>query len=134
VESLVLCTTLWSTTSKLLLLNRFSVLGTEVKEKINSHIVRKYLGEQPVGSAFIIKNSGNSLKYRYIIVVALFRAVTCRGDDMAWLDPCYLPMDYAYSAMRGVLLRVFQHNAVSPFNNKIKTIYCPDFWKVNYRV
>lgn len=106
-----------------------SALGTEVQDRINDHIVRKYLGEQPVGSAFIVKNSGNNLKYRYIIVVALFRAITCRGDDMAWLDPCYIPMDYAYSAMRGVMLRLFQHNAVSQ-HNKIKTIYCPDFFKV----
>eukprot|EP01127_Copromyxa_protea_P010497 TRINITY_DN2552_c0_g2_i1.p1 TRINITY_DN2552_c0_g2~~TRINITY_DN2552_c0_g2_i1.p1 ORF type:complete len:1280 (+),score=216.70 TRINITY_DN2552_c0_g2_i1:44-3883(+) len=104
-------------------------LGSEVKEKITNHIVRKYLGEQPVGSAFIIKNSGNNLKYRFIIVVSLFRAVTCRGDEMAWLDPCNIPIDYAYGAMRGLLLRVFQHNATTR-NNKIKTIYCPDFFKL----
>lgn len=77
-----------------------------------------------------MKNSGNNLKYRFIVVVALFRAVTCRGDDMAWLDPCYMPIDYAYSAMRGVMLRIFQHNAVS-HHNKIKTVHCPDFFKVN---
>lgn len=107
----------------------YRALGSEVKEKITDHIVRKYLGEQPVGSAFIVKNSGNDLKYRYIVIVALFRAITCRGDDMAWLDPGYIPMDYAYSAMRGVMLRIFQHNAVSQ-HNKIKTIHCPDFFKV----
>ena len=99
-----------------------------MKDKITDYIVRKYLGEQPVGSAFIIKNSGNNLKYRYIVVVALFRALTCRGDDLAWLDPCNIPVDYAYSAMRGVLLRIYQHNAVS--KTKIKVAYCPDFFKV----
>jgi hypothetical protein len=107
-------------------------LGKQVQLDMVNYIVRKYAGEQPVGSAFIIKIPPNSTptptRFRFLVVVSLFRAVTCRGDNYAWLDPRYVPLDFAYTAMRGVLLKILQHNAVS--KTPIKIVYFPDFWKV----
>lgn len=104
-------------------------IGPDLPQEIANHITNKYLGEQQVGSAFILKNSSKSTNFKHIAVVALFRALTCRGDELAWLDPRHVPTDFTYTAMRGVILRILQHNSVSK-TNQIKRIFFPDFWRV----
>eukprot|EP01125_Pyxidicula_operculata_P008821 TRINITY_DN2925_c0_g5_i2.p1 TRINITY_DN2925_c0_g5~~TRINITY_DN2925_c0_g5_i2.p1 ORF type:complete len:1202 (-),score=224.82 TRINITY_DN2925_c0_g5_i2:74-3679(-) len=111
--------------------NLMNYLGVDNAASIRDHITRKYLGEQPVGSAFIINNQKKESKFRHILVVSVFRALTCEGDSMSGLDPRYIPPDAAYSAMRGIILALLRHNARSK-NNKISSVYIPDMirlWK-----
>jgi hypothetical protein len=105
------------------------LLGNDFLETVQDYIVRKYLGEQPVGSAFVLKSPCNIFKY--IVVVALLRVATCKGDELSWLDPIYVPPDFAYTSFRGALLAVLRHNAnVKNQSYSIASILCPDLFAI----
>lgn len=54
--------------------------------------------------------------------------LTTRGDDMAWLDPGHVPIDFSYNALRAALLAVLRHNAGAKVT--VNTVLCPDFISV----
>eukprot|EP01130_Rhizamoeba_saxonica_P011824 TRINITY_DN4929_c0_g2_i1.p1 TRINITY_DN4929_c0_g2~~TRINITY_DN4929_c0_g2_i1.p1 ORF type:complete len:1295 (-),score=275.79 TRINITY_DN4929_c0_g2_i1:35-3886(-) len=102
-----------------------SVLGTDFLRRLRNSIKRKFFGEQPLGTAVIIRVALPNI--RYAAVVPLFRASVAKGNELDWLDPGKIPLDYAYIAMRAALLRILHHNASGP-KHVINNIYCPDFY------
>jgi hypothetical protein len=53
-----------------------------LQARVQAYIVRKFLGELPAGSAFVLRQKG---PIRHVIVVALTRVLTPAGDSMALL-------------------------------------------------
>lgn len=143
-----------------------NILDEGFEKRASDFILRKYLGEQPPGVGFVLRNKKGPVKH--VVCVSLFRILTvkyesfsrnylfipifntlfcffsrclalsviaysvnevlyiilelfncCRGDSMAWLDPGYVPQDYAYTALRAALISVLRHNAANP-NNPIR--------------
>jgi len=103
------------------------LLGADFLATVQDYIVRKYLGEQPVGSAFVLKSP--CPLFKYIIVVAAVRIVSWRGDENAWLDPGYVPIDFAYTSLRAALLSILRLNA-STKTQAINSIFCPDLFAI----
>jgi hypothetical protein len=76
----------------------FSLLGVKVRNQIENFILENLFGEQPPSTAFIIKPEDCHLNYKHIAFLCLGR------------DPGNLSRDYAYTAMRGALLAIIEHN------------------------
>lgn len=85
--------------------------GEEVKEQVQQHILKHFLGEQPVGTSFIIK-TGHP-KHPYLAHTPTMR----------------IPMpisrtDHVYAAMWATFIAVHQHNQ-STSEPKISSLACP---------
>ena len=50
------------------------MLGSDFEREIREHIVKKYLGEQPLGIGFVLKSPVPLFKY--VVVVSLFRMLS----------------------------------------------------------
>ena len=84
--------------------------GRTLEARVQKHILESYLGEQPIGTSFIIKTEHE--KHPFIAHTPTMR----------------IPMtvaltDNVYIAMWAMLLAVYRHNLIS--DQKIKTIACP---------
>ena len=84
--------------------------GLSLQERVQQHILQNYLGEQPVGTSFIIE-TGN-LKHPFLAHTPTMRVpMSIQGTDLP------------YAAMWAMLLAVRQHNQTSHL--KINRLVCP---------
>ena len=87
-------------------------LGTEVQDAVQLRIMNDFLGEQPIGSAFILETGSTHVPF-------LCHAPTMRlPGDIAQTDN-------VYRATRAALLCVYHHNRSS--NQPIDTVVFPAF-------
>jgi O-acetyl-ADP-ribose deacetylase (regulator of RNase III) len=84
--------------------------GVELMDRIQAKIIADFLGEQPVGSSFIIE-TGNK-KHPFLAHTPTMRVPMPIATT-----------DYVYSAMWAMLVAVHQHNKTHPV--KIKSVACP---------
>lgn len=86
--------------------------GTQLQTRVQNHIMREYLGEQPVGSAFVIETGDNH--HPWLVHAPTMRVpLTIDGTDAV------------YNATWAVLLAIFQHNKNTTTDRKIKTVVLP---------
>ncbi|EDS5479677.1 macro domain-containing protein [Salmonella enterica] len=86
--------------------------GSQLQERVQQNIIREYLGEQPVGTAFVIE-TGNS-KYPWLVHAPTMRVpLIIDGTDAV------------YNATRAALLAIFQHNKSAGEDRKIKSVVFP---------
>ena len=86
--------------------------GTQLMSRVQQHIVNEYLGEQPVGSAFII-GSGDH-KHPWLVHAPTMRVpLIISGTDAVYL------------ATRAALLAVYHHNKTQSEHNKIRRVVFP---------
>lgn len=71
--------------------------GSQLQARVQNHILREYLGEQPVGSAFVIE-TGHNYHPRLVHAPAMRVPLTIDGTDAV------------YNATWAALLAIFQHN------------------------
>jgi len=84
--------------------------GVQLMERVQAHILREYLGEQPVGTSFIIETGHR--KHPFLAHTPTMRVpMTIAGTD------------HVYAAMWAMLLAVHRHNETSPL--KIHKVACP---------
>jgi O-acetyl-ADP-ribose deacetylase (regulator of RNase III) len=93
--------------------------GKAVEKNVQQHILEKYLGEQPIGTSFIVETGHK--KHPFVAHTPTMR----------------LPMtialtDNVYVAMWAMLLAVYHHNLSNP--RKIKNIACPGLGTATGRV
>lgn len=84
--------------------------GTALQDKVQNHILQEYLGEQPIGTSFIIETGHPQHPF------------------LAHTPTMRIPMpiahtDYAYVAMWALLLALHHHNRHA--QQKINSIACP---------
>ncbi len=84
--------------------------GRQVEKKVQRHILDHYLGEQPIGTSFIIETGHEHHPF-------LAHTPTMRSPMTVQYT------DYPYLAMWALLLSVRQHNQQN--DKKITTIACP---------
>lgn len=84
--------------------------GQQLMDRVQAHIVAHYLGEQPIGSSFIIPT--NHAKHPF-----LAHTPTMRVPDII------AHTDNVYHGMRATLLAVHHHNKTS--DQEIRSIACP---------
>jgi O-acetyl-ADP-ribose deacetylase (regulator of RNase III) len=84
--------------------------GQQLMDRVQAHIVSKYLGEQPIGTSFILPTHHEKHPF-------LAHTPTMRIPEII------AHTDYVYHAMRAMLLAVREHNLSS--EKKINTIACP---------
>lgn len=86
--------------------------GTQLQTRVQNHIIREYLGEQPVGSAFVIETGDNH--HPWLVHAPTMRVpLTIDGTDAV------------YNATWAALLAIFQHNKNAITDRKIKTVVFP---------
>ncbi|EAB1451255.1 macro domain-containing protein [Escherichia albertii] len=86
--------------------------GTQLQTRVQNHILREYLGEQPVGTAFVIETGDNH--HPWLIHAPTMRVpLTIDGTDAV------------YNATWAALLAIFQHNKNATTDRKIKTAVFP---------
>lgn len=86
--------------------------GTQLMTRVQQRIVNEYLGEQPVGSAFVIE-SGDS-KHPWLVHAPTMRVpLIISGTDAVYL------------ATRAALLAVYHHNKTHPEHSKIRRVVFP---------
>ncbi|HCO5016970.1 TPA: macro domain-containing protein, partial [Escherichia coli] len=86
--------------------------GTQLQTRVQNHIMREYLGEQPVGSAFVIETEDNH--HPWLVHAPTMRVpLTIDGTDAV------------YNATWAALLAIFQHNKNAITDRKIKTVVFP---------
>lgn len=86
--------------------------GTQLQTRIQNHILREYLGEQPVGSTFVIETGDNH--HPWLVHAPTMRVpLTIDGTDAV------------YNATWAALLAIFQHNKNATTDRKIKTVVLP---------
>jgi len=86
--------------------------GTQIQERIQRRILEDYLGEQPVGTAFIVETG--RLDHPYVAHVPTMRIpMNIAGTD------------HVYLATWATLLTVRHHNRTA--DRKIETLVCPAF-------
>ncbi|ECA5249485.1 phage tail protein [Salmonella enterica] len=86
--------------------------GPQLQERVQQNIIREYLGEQPVGTAFVIE-TGNS-KHPWLVHAPTMRVpLIIDGTDAV------------YNATRAALLAIFQHNKSTREGRKIKSVVFP---------
>lgn len=93
--------------------------GLQLMERVQTHILREYLGEQPVGTSFII-DTGHQ-----------------RHPFLAHTPTMRVPMsisatDNVYVAMHAMLLAVRRHNVST--DRKIRKLACPGLGTATGRV
>lgn len=84
--------------------------GDQLQKRVQAHILKHYLGEQSVGTSFIIET--NHSQHPYLAHTPTMR-VPLR----------IIHSDNVYKAMWAMLLAVYQHNQTS--SNPIKSVLCP---------
>ncbi|MFX0602866.1 macro domain-containing protein [Escherichia coli] len=83
--------------------------GTQLQSRVQNHIICEYLGEQPVGSAFVIETGHNH--HPWLVHAPTMRVpLTIDGTDAV------------YNATWAALLAIFQHNKNATTDRKIKTV------------
>ncbi|EKC2362052.1 macro domain-containing protein [Salmonella enterica] len=86
--------------------------GTQLQRCVQKYIIQEYLGEQPVGTAFVIE-TGNS-KHPWLVHAPTMRVpLIIDGTDAV------------YNATRAALLAIFQHNKSAREDRKIKSVVFP---------
>ncbi|EBT4732183.1 phage tail protein [Salmonella enterica] len=86
--------------------------GTQLQRRVQKYIIQEYLGEQPVGTAFVIE-TGNS-KHPWLVHAPTMRVpLIIEGTDAV------------YNATRAALLAIFQHNKSAGEDRKIKSVVFP---------
>ncbi len=86
--------------------------GTQLQTRVQNHILREYLGEQPVGTAFVIETGDNN--HPWLVHAPTMRVpLTIDGTDAV------------YNATWAALLAIFQHNKNATTYRKIKTVVLP---------
>ncbi|WP_237333446.1 tail fiber assembly protein, partial [Salmonella enterica] len=86
--------------------------GSQLQERVQQNIIREYLGEQPVGTAFVIE-TGNS-KHPWLVPAPTMRVpLIIDGTDAV------------YNATRAALLAIFQHNKSAGEDRKITSVALP---------
>ncbi|EEU9596995.1 macro domain-containing protein [Escherichia albertii] len=86
--------------------------GTQLQTRVQNHILREYLGEQPVGTAFVIETGDNN--HPWLVHAPTMRVpLTIDGTDAV------------YNATWAALLAIFQHNKNATTDRKIKTVVFP---------
>ncbi len=84
--------------------------GKQLEDRVQKHIIENYLGEQPVGTSFIIET--NHPRHPYLAHTPTMRT------------PITIALtDYAYIAMWALLVEVNRFNQTA--KNPIKSIACP---------
>ncbi len=84
--------------------------GRALEQRVQKHILETYLGEQPIGTSFIIETGHE--KHPYIAHTPTMRI------------PMTIALtDNVYVAMWAMLLAVYQHNLTAA--KKIRSIACP---------
>ncbi|EBQ3129677.1 phage tail protein [Salmonella enterica subsp. enterica serovar Sundsvall] len=86
--------------------------GTQLQRRVQKYIIQEYLGEQPVGTAFITETGDGEHPW-------LVHAPTMRVPLI--LDGT----DAVYNATRAALLAIFQHNKSAAEYKKIKSVVFP---------
>jgi O-acetyl-ADP-ribose deacetylase (regulator of RNase III) len=84
--------------------------GQQLMDRVQAHIVEHYLGEQPIGTSFIVPTHHEKHPF-------LAHTPTMRIPEII------AHTDNVYHAMRAMLLAVREHNSSS--EEKINTIACP---------
>ncbi len=84
--------------------------GESLMKRVQDRILNEFLGEQPVGSSFILE-TGQS-EHPFIAHTPTMRVPMPIGST-----------DYAYLAMKAMLLAIRSHNLVS--NQRFEVIACP---------
>ncbi|EAP7918387.1 phage tail protein [Salmonella enterica] len=86
--------------------------GSQLQERVQQNILREYLGEQPVGTAFVIE-TGNS-QHPWLVHAPTMRVpLIIDGTDAV------------YNATRAALLVIFQHNKSAVEDRIIKSVVFP---------
>lgn len=93
--------------------------GIELMDKVQAHIIEEYLGEQPVGTSFIIETGHPHHPF-------LAHTPTMR------VPMAIATTDKVYSAMWAMLLAVHRHNLADA--NKITSVACPGLGTATGRV
>ena len=91
-----------------------SRLPERTRDKIMKHIQLELFGEQQPGTAFIVKNTGKSEKYKYVAFLCLTRVAETN-----------VPMEFAYTAMRGLILALLEFNRTE--TSPIEVVAIPGF-------
>ncbi|EHP4975701.1 macro domain-containing protein [Salmonella enterica] len=86
--------------------------GTQLQRRVQKYIIQEYLGEQPVGTAFITETGDGEHPW-------LVHAPTMRVPLI--IDGT----DAVYNATRAALLAIFQHNKSAAEYKKIKSVVFP---------
>jgi O-acetyl-ADP-ribose deacetylase (regulator of RNase III) len=93
--------------------------GVQLMERVQAHILREYLGEQPVGTSFIVET--HHPKHPFLAHTPTMRVpMAITGTDNV------------YVAMRAMLLAVRQHNTCS--SDTIRKVACPGLGTATGRV
>ncbi|EEJ0780838.1 phage tail protein [Salmonella enterica] len=86
--------------------------GTQLQGRVQKHIIQEYLGEQPVGTAFITETG--DCEHPWLIHAPTMRVpLIIDGTDAI------------YNATRAALLAIFQHNKSVVEYKKIKSVVFP---------
>lgn len=93
--------------------------GNTLRDKVQQHILKEYLGEQPVGTSFIVETAHP--KYPFVAHTPTMRVPM----EIAHTDNVYL-------AMWAMLLAVWRHNCQA--ERQIQIIACPGLGTATGRV
>ncbi|MCT7103122.1 macro domain-containing protein [Salmonella enterica subsp. enterica serovar Poona] len=86
--------------------------GTQLQRRVQKYIIQEYLGEQPVGTAFITETGDG--EHPWLIHAPTMRVPLIIDDT-----------DAVYNATRAALLAIFQHNKSVAEYKKIKSVVFP---------
>jgi O-acetyl-ADP-ribose deacetylase (regulator of RNase III) len=84
--------------------------GPDIERTVQTRIMNEYLGEQPIGTAFLLETGNQRVRW-------LCHAPTMRVPDSI------AGTDYVYLATRAALLAIYHHNRVS--DERIETVAFP---------
>jgi len=93
--------------------------GVSLTDRVQAHIIHEYLGEQPIGTSFIIE-TGHP-KHPFLAHTPTMRVPMPISST-----------DNVYTAMWAMLLEVRRHNSSSPI--KIRKVACPGLGTATGRV
>lgn len=93
--------------------------GIEIMDKVQAYILEEFLGEQPVGTSFIIETGHPAHPF-------LAHTPTMR------VPMAIATTDHVYSAMWAMLLAVYRHNRRD--SRQIKSVACPGLGTATGRV
>jgi len=93
--------------------------GVQLMQRVQAHIVQEYLGEQPIGTSFIIETGHPA--HPYVAHTPTMRVPMAISTT-----------DNVYTAMWAMLLAVRRHNASS--GTRIRKVACPGLGTATGRV
>lgn len=86
--------------------------GTQLQKRVQRHILSEYLGEQPVGTAFVTETDNS--KHPWLVHAPTMRVpLIIDGTDAV------------YNATRAALLAIVQHNKSAGEDRKIESVVFP---------